>query len=42
MFGERPYFEKEGCPPNPDDPYTIESVRVSLSRLMEKLTAGDT
>jgi hypothetical protein len=41
-FGERPHFEKEGCPPDPDDPYTIESVRASLSRLMEKLRAGDT
>jgi hypothetical protein len=41
-FGERPYFEKVGCPPDPNDPYTIESVRVSLSGLMEKLTAGDT
>jgi hypothetical protein len=33
-LGERPYFEKDGCPPHPDDPYTIESVRVILSRLM--------
>jgi hypothetical protein len=24
--GERPYFEKEGVPPDPDDPYTFESV----------------
>jgi len=23
--GERPYFEKDGCPPTPDDPYTLES-----------------
>jgi hypothetical protein len=42
LFGERPYFDQEGCPPDPDDPYTIESVRVSLSRLLEKLTVGDT
>ena len=41
-FDERPYFEKEGCPPHPNDPYTIESVRTSLSRLMEELTGGDT
>jgi hypothetical protein len=40
-LGERPYFEKEGCPPHPDDPYTAESVRAALSRLLEKLTAGD-
>jgi hypothetical protein len=42
MLGERPYFEKEGCPPHPDDPYTIESVRVTLCQLLEKLIAGDT
>jgi hypothetical protein len=40
-LGERPHFEKEGCPPDPDDPYTIESVRATLSGLVEKLTAGD-
>ncbi len=36
---QRPYFEQEGCPPDPDDPFTIESVRSSLSHLLEKLTA---
>jgi hypothetical protein len=41
VLGERPYFEKEGSPPHPDDPYTIESVRNTLSELMEKLMAGD-
>jgi hypothetical protein len=41
ILGERRYFEKEGCPPHPDDPYTIESVRATLSRLIEKLTGGD-
>jgi hypothetical protein len=41
-FGERPYFEKEGCPPHPDDAYTMESVRLSLSQLFEKLTGGET
>jgi hypothetical protein len=40
-LGERPYFEEEGCPPHPDDPYTNESVRATLTRLIEKLTAGD-
>ena len=39
VFGERPRFEKEGCPPAPDDPYTLESVRTALSRLAEELTA---
>jgi hypothetical protein len=42
MSGERPYFEKEGCPPDPDDPYTTESVRLALSQLVEKLAAGET
>ena len=41
VFGIRPYFEKEGCPPHPDDPYTIESVRLALSDLVEKLNAGE-
>ena len=41
VLGERPFFEKEGSPVHPDDPYTIESVRITLSELMEKLMAGD-
>lgn len=41
-LGERPLFENEGCPPHPDDPYTTESVRATLSQLMEKLNAGPT
>src|SRR5262249_59122947 len=32
--GERPYFDKEGSPPLSDDPYTIESVRETLSGLI--------
>jgi hypothetical protein len=40
MFGERPHFEKDGCPPVPDDPYTLESVRAALTRLAEGLAAG--
>jgi hypothetical protein len=40
-LGEQPHFEKEGCPPDPDDPYTIASVRATLSRLIENLAAGD-
>jgi len=34
---ERPHFEKAGAPPHPDDPYTLESVRASLNRMLEKL-----
>ena len=41
VFGERPFFEKEGSPPHQDDPYTIDSVRAALSQLLEKLNAGD-
>ena len=41
VFGERPYFDKEGSPPDPDDPYTVESVRNTLSALVEQLRAGD-
>jgi hypothetical protein len=37
VMGERPYFEKEGAPPDPDDPYTVESVRKALSELMKQL-----
>ena len=39
--GERPYFEREGLPPDPDDPYTFESVRKTLAGLIEQLGAGD-
>jgi hypothetical protein len=41
VFGERPFFDKQGCPPDPDDPYTIESVRHALSHLLDKLIAGE-
>jgi len=37
VFGERPHFEKEGSPPDPKDPYTIESVRTALSGLISRL-----
>ena len=38
--GERPHFEKEGSPPDPDDPYSIESVRNALSDVLRQLAAG--
>jgi hypothetical protein len=38
-MGERPYFEKENSPVNPSDPYTIESVRNTLSQLLAQLAA---
>jgi hypothetical protein len=40
LLGERPYFERAGSLPHPDDPYTAESVRTTLTNLLEKLTAG--
>lgn len=42
VFGERPHFERPGGTPDSDDPYTLESVREALSRLLGKLdAAGD-
>jgi len=41
VMGERPYFEKEGSPRHPDDPYTVESVRNALSGLLKQLAAGE-
>lgn len=37
MLGERPHFEQAGVPADPADPYTIESVRIKLTELIEKL-----
>jgi len=39
---ERPYFDKKGSPPNPDDPYTIASVRDSLSEILKQLACSKT
>ena len=41
LMGERPYFEKEGSAHNPDDPYTVESVRHALSGLLEQLAVNE-
>ena len=40
VFGERPYFEREGRAPHPDDPYTIASVRTALQELLAALAAA--
>ena len=37
---ERPHFEREGAPPHPDDPYTVEGVRRTLSEALERLGEG--
>ena len=36
-MGERPSFEREGFPSNPDDPYTAASVRQSLVKVLGRL-----
>ena len=41
VFGERPHFERPGCAPDPDDPYTTVSVCTALSRLIDKLAASE-
>jgi hypothetical protein len=37
VYGERPIFQKGGSPPHEDDPYTVASVRQTLSQLLGKL-----
>lgn len=37
---ERPVFESEGSPHDPDDPYTVQSVRNALTGLLEQLAEG--
>jgi hypothetical protein len=39
VYGERPFFQRDGLPPHEDDPYTAASVRSSLTQLLETLTA---
>jgi hypothetical protein len=41
VFGERPHFDVAGTPPSPDDPYTLESVRNTLSAIVKQLSAGN-
>jgi hypothetical protein len=40
VYGEKPFFAKEGSPPNPNDPYTFESVRKTLHGILEQLNTG--
>lgn len=42
MMGERPYFEKEGRPHQPDDPYTFDSVGRTLSGVLQQLAEEST
>jgi hypothetical protein len=41
VMGERPFFEVEGTPPQPDDPYTVESVRNALTGLLKQLAVRE-
>ncbi|HEU5481649.1 MAG TPA: hypothetical protein VFU80_00955 [Sphingomicrobium sp.] len=36
-MGERPHFEREGSPDYPGDPYTLNSVRDALSKVVTQL-----
>ena len=38
---ERPYFQVPSRSPHPDDPYTIDSVRLALGQLRERLTSAE-
>ena len=41
MMDERPHFERDGTPPDADDPYTLESVRRALSGMVDRLKGDD-
>jgi len=38
---ERPYFQMASRPADPDDPYTVDSVRLALIQLRERLASGE-
>ena len=40
-LGERPHFEREGRPPDPNDPYTLASVRRALTQLLQNATRAE-
>jgi len=40
--GERPYFQQPSRPPHPDDPFTIDSVRLTLLQLRDGLASNET
>ena len=40
-LGERPHFEREGRPPDPNDPYTLASVRRALTQLLQNTTRAE-
>ena len=40
LMDERPYFEREGAAADPDDPYTVASVRKALDDALRILSAN--
>ena len=40
LHDERPYFQRPDRPPHPEDPYTIESVRLALVQLLRSFASG--
>jgi hypothetical protein len=38
IYGERPYFQQPGHPAHPEDEYTHDSVRESLTRLLHQIS----
>jgi hypothetical protein len=40
MYDERPYFQRPGQAPHPDDEYTHESVREALAHCLRRLQDG--
>ena len=42
VYGERPYFQEPSRPPHSDDPYTIDSVRLTLFQLHARLASDET
>jgi hypothetical protein len=41
VHNERPHFQMPSRPPHSDDPYTIDSVRLALFQLRERLAARE-
>ena len=42
VHDERPHFQAPGRPSHPHDPYTVASVRLTLSQLRESLASAET
>lgn len=42
VMGERPYLQMPGAPQHPNDPYTADSVRRSISQILQQLEVAST